>query len=130
MREFKLIVAGGRDFSDRELMDREIRNTVAELPDDRSVSIVSGMAKRTLQDGTTVSADWLAYEWAIANHCKVYKYYADWNTYGKRAGYLRNEDMAKVSHGLLAFWDGVSKGTKHMIQTARNMNLYVKVVRY
>ena len=121
MREFKLIVAGGRDFSDRELMDREIRNTIAELPDDRSVSIVSGMAK---------GADWLAYEWAIANHCKVYKYYADWNTYGKRAGYLRNEDMAKVSHGLLAFHDGVSKGTKHMIQTARNMNLYVKVVRY
>lgn len=131
MKEFKLIVAGGRDFSDRQLMDREIRNTIAELPDGNAVSIVSGMAKRINKEtGETVSADWLAYEWALANKCMVYKYYADWNTHGKRAGYLRNQQMCDVADGLLAFWDGISKGTNHMITIARNKGIYVKIIPY
>ena len=121
MKEFKLIVAGGRDFNNRELLDQTIKQVVAELPDDCVVSIVSGMAN---------GADALGYEWALHNKCKVYKHYAEWGKYGKRAGYLRNEEMAKHSQGLLAFWDGVSKGTKHMILTARNMGLYVKVINY
>ncbi len=120
-KEFKLIVAGGRDFSDRELMDRQIRNTIAELPDDNVVSIVSGMAK---------GADSLAVQWAQIHQCKLYKHYADWTTHGKRAGYLRNQEMCDVADGLLAFWDGISKGTNHMITIARNKGIYVKVVRY
>lgn len=121
MKEFKLIVAGGRDFSDVELLDVSIRQVLAELPDDYVVSIVSGMAQ---------GADKLGYEWAVQNQCTVYKYYADWQQYGKRAGYLRNEAMAKVASGLLALHDGVSKGTAHMIHTARAKDLYVKVIKY
>lgn len=130
MKEFKLIVAGGRDFGDRKLMDKEIRNTVAELPDDCVVSIVSGMAKRRLPDGTTVSADWLAYAWALENKCVVYKYHANWKAEPRRAGYLRNQQMCDVADGLLAFHDGISKGTKHMIAIARNKGIYVKVIPY
>jgi hypothetical protein len=121
MKEFKLIVAGGRDFNDPELMDSAIRQVLAELPDDFVVSIVSGMAK---------GADKLGYEWAIENKCKVYKFYADWNQYGRRAGFLRNEEMSKVASGLLAFWDGSSTGTNHMIHLARSKDMYVKVVSY
>lgn len=122
-KEFKLIVAGGRDFSDIELLDVSIRQVVTELPDDYVVSIVSGMAK---------GADKLGHEWAKANQCRVYEYYADWNHYGKRAGYLRNEAMAKVASGLLAFHPshGNDKGTEHMIHTARARNLYVKLIKY
>jgi hypothetical protein len=120
-KEFKLIVAGGRSFVNRQLMDESINQTIAELPDQYSVSIVSGMAK---------GADQLGHEWALQNKCKVYKYYADWDTYGKRAGYLRNQQMCDVADGLLAFWDGISKGTLHMITIARNKGIYVRVVRY
>ena len=55
---------------------------------------------------------------------------ADWNKYGKRAGYLRNADMAKEAHALIAFWDGKSKGTNHMIQLAKQNYLTIKVVLY
>jgi hypothetical protein len=121
MNEFKLIVAGGRDFNNMLLMDTFIMKYVKSLPDDQSVSIVSGMAK---------GADRLAFEWAKAQNCKCYEMPADWNTHGRRAGFLRNNDMANVSQGLLAFHDGVSKGTQHMIAIARNKNLNVRVIQY
>lgn len=123
MKEFKLIVAGGRDFNNRELLDQTIKQVVAELPDDCVVSIVSGMAN---------GADALGYEWALHNKCKVYKHYPEWKKLGKRAGYVRNEDMANNSQGLLAFQSEKSKdkGTTHMIQCARNQGLYVKVQYY
>lgn len=121
MKEFKLIVAGGRDFNDYALMDASINQVLSELADDLVVSIVSGMAK---------GADSLAVTWANIHQCTLYKHYAQWGEYGKRAGYVRNEEMANSSSGLLAFHDGVSKGTAHMIAIARAKNLYVKVIKY
>lgn len=42
-------------------------------------------------------------------------YPANWDKFGKRAGFIRNSIMAKVGDFLIAFWDGESSGTKHMI---------------
>lgn len=123
MKEFKLIVAGGRTYDDRTEMDVCIRETLAELPDDYVVTIVSGMAN---------GADMLAYEWAKANGCKVISMPAKWKELGKRAGYVRNVDMAAIADGLLAFWDGKSKGTQHMITIAKTSPAlpYIRVVHY
>jgi alkanesulfonate monooxygenase SsuD/methylene tetrahydromethanopterin reductase-like flavin-dependent oxidoreductase (luciferase family) len=54
-------------------------------------------------------------KWAEQLGVKVARFPADWDTYGKRAGYLRNEQMAEYADALFAIWDGESKGTKHMI---------------
>jgi hypothetical protein len=94
---------------------------VKSLPEGLTVSIVSGMAK---------GADRLAFEWARAQNCKCYEMPADWNTHGRRAGFLRNVEMANASHGLLAFWDNESKGTEHMIIAAHNKGLNVRVIQY
>ena len=55
---------------------------------------------------------------------------ADWDKYGKRAGYLRNVQMAEYADALLAFWDGESRGTKNMIDEALSRGLKVGVKRY
>ena len=55
---------------------------------------------------------------------------ADWDLYGKSAGFKRNVQMAKYADALVAFWDGVSSGTKHMIETAQKMGLDVRVKKY
>lgn len=47
---------------------------------------------------------------------------------GKKAGIFRNIAMAEYAHALIAFWDGESKGTAHMIQAARERGLVVRVV--
>lgn len=55
---------------------------------------------------------------------------ADWDKHGKAAGFKRNTEMAKYADALIAFWDGKSKGTKHMIDTAKSHNLKVRVIAY
>jgi hypothetical protein len=57
-------------------------------------------------------------------------YPAQWKKLGKQAGYRRNEQMAEVADALIAFWDGESKGTKHMIDIMNNKGLPTKVVNY
>ncbi len=52
---------------------------------------------------------------------------ADWVAEPRRAGYIRNADMADYADVLIAFWDGHSKGTKHMIDCATKKNLLVIV---
>lgn len=54
---------------------------------------------------------------------------ADWSL-GKRSGYIRNEEMAKIAHACIAFHDGESPGTGHMIDLAKKYNLKLKVVNY
>tara|TARA_R110001583_G_scaffold38377_1_gene124062 strand:+ start:4298 stop:4456 length:159 start_codon:yes stop_codon:yes gene_type:complete len=45
----------------------------------------------------------------------------------KVAGPKRNEQMANYSDTLVAFWDGKSAGTKHMIEVAKSRNLKIKI---
>lgn len=54
---------------------------------------------------------------------------AEWDRYGKAAaGAIRNTLMAWHATHLIAFWDGESPGTRHMIQTAKDAQLAVRVV--
>ena len=55
---------------------------------------------------------------------------ADWEKHGKSAGYKRNQEMANVSTHLIAFWDGKSRGTKHMIDIAKRDALKSHVVDF
>ena len=112
----KVIIAGSRTFSDYTLLHQkcdEIINTPAE--------IVSGTAR---------GADRLGERYAIEKGCPIKKFPADWDNLGRSAGYLRNEEMAKYADTLIAFWDGTSKGTSHMIVLATKHNLKVHIVKY
>lgn len=60
---------------------------------------------------------------------KLKLYPADWKKYGSSAGYIRNDEMAKYADCLIAFWDGKSKGTKHMIDLAVKRKIKVKLFR-
>lgn len=121
MAEFKLIVAGGRDFADSRLLQETVLELANTRYRHREVSIVSGMAK---------GADALAYEFAMRHGIKAYKMPANWDKYGKGAGYRRNEDMGRMADGLLAFWDGKSKGTKNMIDIMQRHGKDVLVINY
>lgn len=52
---------------------------------------------------------------------------AQWETLGKKAGFMRNLEMADYADALIAIWDGKSKGTKHMIDIAKRKGLEVFV---
>jgi len=124
----KIIIAGGRDFNDFEKLNKECITIIKEQlkPKTRSeIEIVSGTAN---------GADKLGEQFAEKYKIKVKQFAANWNLYGKSAGYKRNEQMAvyaKEDKGvLIAFWDGKSRGTKHMIELAEKHELEVFVVLY
>jgi hypothetical protein len=116
---FKVIVAGGRDFTDynllKETMDHLLQNRLS------NVEIVSGTAR---------GADELGERYAIEKGLPIHRKPADWDRYGKSAGYRRNVEMAKYADACVCFWNGKSRGTKHMIDLATKEGLKLKIVRY
>ena len=118
--KYKVIVAGCRDFADYELLkekcDFYLQNKKPEI-----IVIVSGHAS---------GADTLGERYAQERGYETEVYPADWKTNGRAAGPIRNAQMAAVADALIAFWDGKSRGTKNMIDTATKRGLQVAVVRY
>ena len=112
----KVIIAGGRDFTDAKLAYSCIREHVS--PND---TIISGHAR---------GADEIGERYAHDNSLPLEIYPADWNRYGRSAGYIRNAVMAEAADKLIAFWDGRSRGTKNMIETAKKQSLEVIVFDY
>ena len=55
---------------------------------------------------------------------------ACWYYARRRAGFLRNEDMLAIADALVAFWDGESHGTKHMIEISQEKGIPVWVFNY
>lgn len=77
--------------------------------------------------GTARGADRMGERWASENNIPVEKFPADWNRYGKSAGYRRNAEMAQNADALIALWNGKSRGTKHMIDLANKAGLKIYI---
>lgn len=110
-RIMKVIIAGGRDFTNYALVETAIKVSGFEIS-----QVVSGKAK---------GVDTLGEVWALANNVPVEAFPADWSQHGRAAGPIRNREMAEYADALIAIWDGESKGTANMIQQARNKKLDV-----
>jgi hypothetical protein len=111
----KVIIAGSRKFNNYD----ELCCTCDFLLQNKNeIEIVSGTAN---------GADKLGEVYAKERKYKITRFPADWNKHGKSAGVIRNKEMAEYSDALIAFWDGKSRGTKHMIDLARSMDLKVGV---
>ena len=119
----RMIIAGSRTFNNFDMLKAEADKVIADHhgKDLGEVTIISGGAR---------GADKLGERYANMNLLDLDIYPAKWDKYGRSAGYRRNEKMAKVATHLLAFWDGSSRGTKHMIDLAHRHGLTVHVVQY
>ena len=124
----RLIIAGGRDFNDLPLVKISMAAFCNEhFAAPNQITIISGMCR---------GADILGCDWARTMGSEIVKMPAWWRgednngPYNKAAGYQRNERMARDATHLIAFWDGKSKGTGHMIDLGVQYNLKTKVVNY
>ena len=118
---FKVVIAGSRGFSNYTLLRDSCNNFLREKKKTHNIIVVSGHAK---------GADTLGEKYANDNSFELEIYPADWKKFGKSAGFRRNEQMANVADAVIAFWDGKSNGTKHMIETAEKNNLDLRVINY
>lgn len=109
----KLIIAGSRTITDRCLGFYLINYCILDywkMPLTKVKEIVSGAAK---------GVDKIGEEFAKEFNIKCTRFPANWERYGKRAGYIRNDQMVRYANALLAIWDGKSKGTQSTIHLAK-----------
>ncbi len=126
----KVIIAGGRDFDDYELLRKHCDDFFWNaLSDD--IEIVSGCQVSTDKDtGQKYGADYLGEQYAKDNGYPIKPFPANWDKYGKSAGPIRNEEMAMYADTAIIFWDGKSRGTKSMVDFAKKHKLILKIIRY
>lgn len=117
---FKVIIAGGRDFNDYQMMKDYLDHILSNKKSDE-IFVISGGAR---------GADLLGERYALERGYSIQQFPAEWEVYGRGAGYIRNTQMAREADALVAFWDGESHGTEHMIKTALDHGLQVRVKKY
>jgi hypothetical protein len=115
---FKVIIAGSRDFKDFYTLATTCDKL---LSNKENVEIVSGNAR---------GADKLGEQYANLRGYTLKLFKADWDKDGKKAGFIRNEKMASYANALILFWDGESKGSKHMLDMAKRNGLQCRIVKF
>jgi hypothetical protein len=113
MTGVKMIVAGSRTIQDRSITFWAIDDWRANNPDKYIAEIISGKAK---------GPDTHAIEYAQENNIPCVTYVPEWDTYGKRAGFLRNIEMSKAGDECIVVYDGSSRGTQHMIRAMEKLD--------
>lgn len=118
-KELRIIVAGSRTFDNYAMVSNCLNKFIKEHPNNR-ITIVSGAAR---------GADQLGEQYAREKCILLKRFPANWEQFGKRAGYIRNiqmldyVDVSTCDAYVFAFWDGQSKGTKQMIDSAKKRNI-------
>lgn len=120
MKEYRVVVAGCRNFDDYAMLKAELEAYFLTL-EPCELIIVSGCA-----DG----ADTLGERYADEHGLKTERFPAEWERYGRAAGPKRNMQMAKAADAVVVFWDGKSRGTKNMIECAKKEGKPCKIVLF
>ena len=121
MELFKVVVAGGRTFNDLAMMTVHLNALFKTKRLTHEIVIISGTARGADQTGE---------QYADNTGATLIRFPADWDTFGKSAGYIRNKEMAEAADAVVVFWDGKSKGSNHMIQLAKSKGLPLRVIKY
>ena len=116
-KEYRLVVAGSRDFNDYSLLSAELDKLLA------------GKTNITIVSGTARGADRLGERYAAEHNLRIERFPAEWEKYHKGAGPIRNAKMVQSADAVIVFWDNESSGTKNIIECARKQDVPYRIVR-
>lgn len=106
----RILVCGGRAYHDRDWVFN-VLDTVHSMY--KVTCVIQGGAR---------GADSLGQRWAEANRIPCQQFDADWDTHGRAAGFIRNEEMlTKGRPNMVVAFPG-GPGTRNMIKLASNSN--------
>jgi len=114
----RVLVCGGRDYINYRKFDRKMNRLYSVLGEgqDSDCIVIQGGAK---------GVDFLARGWALSMNFECIEYPADWKTYGKAAGSIRNQQMLDEGKPDLVVAFPGGKGTKDMVTRARKAGIEV-----
>lgn len=110
----RTIIAGSRTITDYNLVVESIE--------------FSGFPITQVVSGGAYGADRLGERYAKEHNIPLVVFPAKWNEYGKKAGYLRNVEMAENADALICIIENDSKGASHMINIARERGLRLYIL--
>ena len=116
-KEYRLVVAGSRDFNDYTLLSAELDK------------LLTGKTNITIVSGTAKGADRLGERYAAEHNLQIERFPAEWEKYHKGAGPIRNMKMVQSADAVIVFWDNESSGTKNIIECARKEDIPYRIVR-
>jgi len=116
-KEYRLVVAGSRDFDDYTLLSAELDK------------LLVGKTNITIVSGTARGADRLGERYAAEHNLRIERFPAEWEKYHKGAGPIRNAKMVQSADAVIVFWDNESSGTKNIIECARKQDIPYRIVR-
>ena len=116
-QEFRLVVAGSRDFDDYALLSAELDK------------LLVGKTNITIVSGTARGADRLGERYAAEHNLRIERFPAEWEKYHKGAGPIRNMKMVQSADAVIVFWDNESSGTKNIIECARKQDVPYRIIR-
>ena len=105
----RVVVIGSRGLT--------VDNLEKYLPDD-TTEIISGGAR---------GVDASAREYAQRHGLKLTEYLPEYSKYGRSAPLKRNLTIIENADLVLAFWDGLSRGTKYVIDNCKKRNIPVEI---
>ena len=116
-KHISIAVVGSRGFNDYDFLKKSINKIIK---DKYIKQFISGGAK---------GADKLAEKYALENKYPIKLITPDWRK-GNQAGLERNTKIIEQSDIVIAFWDGISKGTHNTINKTKEMNKLLYLFRY
>lgn len=126
----KLAIIGSRSFSNQALAEQAFKQYCCVYTENplrrpqyqehisRFDEIVSGGARGADLVGAEIGRKW---------GLKLTEFIPDWDGLGKKAGFIRNEDIVKAADVILAFWGidpktgELSRGTQNSLSIAKRL---------
>ena len=118
---FKICIAGSRNFTDYTVMKLKLDHLLQHRARKDQITVISGTCR---------GADQLGERYAQEKGYDLIRMPADWHKFGKSAGYKRNYQMAEMADAVAIFWDGQSKGSKHMFNICNELNVSCSLYEY
>lgn len=126
MKPYRILITGSRDWEDAHKIEQELYNHVNEM-------YRAGKADKLVivHGDCPTGADRMAADWASSIPRVIIEAYpANWNRYGKSAGFIRNSEMVNRGADILfAFIKDDSKGASMTLDIATKAGIPAKVFR-
>ena len=111
-----IAIVGSKDFKNFDFLEKTILDNYKI---ENITELISGGA---------IGADTLAEQFAIKHSIPMSIFKLDWDVYGKSAGYKQNIQIIDTADEVIAFWDGISRGTARSLKRCKELKTPITII--